>query len=248
MRYLIKFSYDGTNFHGFESQPNYRTIEDELNKALAYINNGIDTKLVASGRTDKGVHALGQIAHVDITVSITKEKLKRALNSLLPNDIHVIEVKSVANDFHARYMAKEKIYQYKLNMGEYNPIQRNYVYQFSHELDVLKMNKAIKYFIGKHDFRAFTETKEKRNNYEREIIEATIEEDSDILTFTFRGTGFIKYQVRNMVGLLIQIGLGKMDIEMVPKIIEGKTRSVGYRTAHPEGLYLVKVIYKKDVK
>ena len=248
MRYLIKFSYDGTNFHGFESQPDYRTIEDELNKALTYINNGKDTKLVASGRTDKGVHALGQMAHVDIMVSITEEKLKRALNSLLPNDIHVIDAKVVSEDFHARYMAKEKIYQYKLNMGEYNPIERNYVYQLSQKLDITKMNKAIKYFIGKHDFRAFTETKEKRNSYEREILEAKIKEDNDILTFTFRGTGFIKYQVRNMVGLLIQIGLGKKDVDSVPKIIEGKTRSVGYRTAHPEGLYLVQVIYKKDVK
>ena len=248
MRYLIKFSYDGTNFHGFESQPNYRTVEDELNKALKYINNNEVPKLVASGRTDKGVHALGQIAHVDITVSITEEKFKRALNSLLPNDIHVIETVRVDDDFHARYMAKEKIYQYKLNMGEYNPIERNYVYQFSHKLDINKMNKAIKYFIGKHDFRAFTETKEKRNSYEREILDATIEEDSDILTFTFRGNGFIKYQVRNMVGLLIQIGLGKKEIDSVLEILEGKNRSVGYRTAHPEGLYLVKVIYKKDVK
>ncbi len=248
MRYLLKFSYDGTLFHGFEKQIGYRTIQEEMEEALKYINNGNKTPLIASGRTDKGVHAKCQTAHVDIDVSITEDKLKRALNSLLPDDIHVIETKVVSNDFHARYMVLEKIYEYKLNMGEYNPIERFYIYQFGRKLDIKKMQEASKYFLGKHDFKSFTPNKDKRNSYEREIYEIKITEDNDILTFTFRANGFIKYQIRNMVGLLIQIGLGKKDIDSVSKILEGKNRSAGFKTAHPEGLYLVKVIYKKDVK
>lgn len=242
MRYLITFSYDGTNFHGFEKQVEYRTVQEEMENALTYINNK-ETSIVASGRTDKGVHAINQTCHVDIDVSITEYKLKCAMNSLLPNDIHVISTKMVDKDFHARYMVKEKVYTYKLNMGEFNPIERNYVYQFNRKLDIDKMRDAIKYFLGVHDFKAFTPNKDKRNNYIREIYEGTIEVNKDIVIFTFKGNGFIKYQIRNMVGLLMEIGLHRKDVSCVKTILENKNRSASYRTAHPEGLYLVDVIY-----
>ena len=242
MRYLVTFSYDGTNFNGFEMQPNLRTVEGELSKALNYINNK-ETKIVASGRTDKGVHAKGQTLHVDIDVLITKGKLKMAMNSLLPNDIHVLKVEAVSDDFHARYMVKEKQYEYKLNMGEFNPLERNYIYQFNHRLDVDVMKDAIKSFIGSHDFQSFTPSKTKKESYIREIYDAFIEVENDIVTFTFIGNGFIKYQIRNMVGLLIQIGLHKKDKTEIATILLNKNRSQGFRTAHPEGLYLVKVIY-----
>lgn len=242
MRYLVTFSYDGSNFNGFEKQPNLRTVEGELLKALNYINNK-DTKIVASGRTDKGVHARWQTLHVDIDVSITERKLKMAMNSLLPDDIHVLKTEVVNNDFHARYMVKKKIYEYKLNMGEFNPIERNYVYQFNRSLDIKMMEEAIKSFKGIHDFQSFTPAKAKKESYSREIYDAFIKVENDIITFTFIGNGFIKYQIRNMVGLLIQIGLHKKNKEEVAKILLKKNRSQGFRTAHPEGLYLVKVIY-----
>ena len=242
MRYLITFSYDGTSYHGYERQVGYKTIEEELNKALTYINNK-KTKIVSSGRTDKGVHAINQTGHADIDVKITEYKLKRAMNSLLPNDIHVISTKVVDDNFHARFNAKEKEYQYKLNMGEYNPCERNYIYQFNKELDIKKMQEAIKDFIGIHDFKSFTPNKEKKENYVREIYDANIKVKDNIVTFTFIGNGFIKYQVRNMVGLLIQIGLNKKDRDSVKTILNNKNRSQGFRTAHPEGLYLVRVKY-----
>jgi len=242
MRYLITFSYDGTSYHGYERQVGYKTIEEELNKALSFINNK-KTKIVSSGRTDKGVHALAQTGHVDIDVSITEYKLKRAMNSLLPNDIHVINTKIVDENFHARYNVKEKKYEYKLNMGEYNPCERNYIYQFNKKLDIDKMKDAIKDFIGIHNFKSFTPNKEKKDNYVREIYDAKITVKNDVVTFIFVGNGFIKYQVRNMVGLLIQIGLGKKDKNCIEKIFNNKDRSQGFRTAHPEGLYLVCVRY-----
>ena len=243
MRCLINFSYDGTNFNGYQKQEGLRTIQEEIEKALTFINGGRETTITSSGRTDKGVHAINQTAHFDINVDITLYKLKRALNSNLPEDIHVNDVKNVSNDFHARYMVKEKEYQYFLNMGEYNPMERNYVYQYCKKLDVNKMNKALEYFIGTHDFTSFTPTEDKRINNVRTIIKAKIIEKDNKLIFVFKGNGFIKYQIRNMVGYLIRVGENKKKAEDIPKILEAKDRRYASITAHPEGLYLVNVKY-----
>ena len=243
MRFLITFSYDGTNYSGYQKQKGKHTIQEEVEKVLKSINNGVYTRLEGSGRTDKGVHALCQKAHVDIDVDINEYKLKRAMNSLLPPDIHVINTEKVDNKFHARYGVKEKEYKYFLNMGEYDPTKRNYCYQYCRELDVKSMQEAIKYFIGEHDFESFTPTVDKRDNNVRTITKASLEEYNNILTFTFRGNGFIKYQVRNMVGYLIKVGEGKKKGSDIPKILEGKDRRLASITAHSEGLYLTDVKY-----
>ena len=243
MRYLITFSYDGSNFSGYQRQNGLRTIQEEMEKALKEINDGKDTIINSSGRTDKGVHALCQKAHVDMDVKITPYKLMRAMNSFLPEDIHVIKTEEVSDNFHARYNVKEKEYQYKLNMGEYNPIDRNYVYQYCKKLDVDKMKTAINYFLGTHDFESFTPSKDKRENYVRTINYVDMEEKNNILIFTFRGSGFIKYQIRNMVGYLIRVGEGKKKSEDIPKILKSKDRRMASITAHPEGLYLTNVMY-----
>lgn len=243
MRYLITFSYDGSNFSGYQRQNGLRTIQEEMEKALKEINDGKDTIINSSGRTDKGVHALCQKAHVDMDVKITPYKLMRAMNSFLPEDIHVIKTEEVSDNFHARYNVKEKEYQYKLNMGEYNPIDRNYVYQYCKKLDVDKMKTAINYFLGTHDFESFTPSKDKRENYVRTINYVNMEEKNNILIFTFRGSGFIKYQIRNMVGYLIRVGEGKKKSEDIPKILKSKDRRMASITAHPEGLYLTNVMY-----
>lgn len=244
MRYLITFSYDGTNFNGYQKQKGFRTVEEELEKALKFINNNQDTSVFSSGRTDKGVHALCQKAHFDISVFITEYKLKRALNSNLCEDIHVIDAKRVDDDFHARYMVKEKEYKYYLNMGEYNPIERNYVYQYCKKLDVTVMKEAIKDFIGVHNFQSFTPNKDKRNNYIREIYDARIVEEGDKLIFIFRGNGFIKYQIRNMVGYLIKIGEHKKDKDSILNVLKEQDRRYASITAKSEGLYLTDVVYK----
>ena len=243
MRYLITFSYDGTNFNGYQSQSGLRTIQEEIENALEGINDGKKTIITSSGRTDKGVHAICQKAHVDMSVNITPYKLMRALNSNLPSDIHVIKTEQVDNSFHARYMVKEKEYQYKLNIGEYNPCMRNLVYQYCKKLDIDAMKRAINYFIGTHNFKSFTPNKDKRENYVRTIKYANISLKDNIVTFTFRGNGFIKYQVRNMVGYLIRVGEGKKKGEDIPKILLSEDRRMASITAHPEGLYLTNVKY-----
>lgn len=243
MRYLIKFSYDGTNYSGFQKQKGLNTIEEKLEEALTKINNGKKTTITATGRTDKGVHALCQYGHADIDVNITEKKLKRAMNSNLPDDIHIIETKEVENNFHARYNVKEKEYKYYINLGEYNPLERNYVYQYNYELNIDNMKKAIKYFEGEHDFRSFVTDNKEKENCVRKISYTNIEKQDNIIIITFKGNGFLRYQVRNMVGLLIKIGENKISPDIVDKIIESKDRSKASKTAPAEGLYLTEVIY-----
>jgi tRNA pseudouridine38-40 synthase len=243
MRFLIKFTYDGTAYNGFQTQPGLDTIQERMETALQIINNGKKTNLVATGRTDKGVHALCQYAHADIDVDINEYKLKRAMNSNLPNDIHVIETKIIPEDFHARYNVKSKEYKYYINLGEYNPLERNYVFQYNYMLNKDAITEAIQVFLGTHDFRAFvTESKEKENCI-RTISYVNVEQKDNKLIITFRGDGFLRYQVRNMVGLLIRVGENKISTEEVEKILLSKDRTTTGKTAPPEGLYLTAVDY-----
>ncbi|MBR1937193.1 MAG: tRNA pseudouridine(38-40) synthase TruA [Bacilli bacterium] len=244
MKYLIKFSYDGTAYCGYQKQKQKPSIEEELEKALQKINNNSPTKVCATGRTDKGVHAYCQYAHTELNVDITEKKLKRAMNSNLPPDIHVIEAKIVDDDFHARYDVLEKTYEYLINTGEYNPIERNYVFQYNYQLNIDKMQEAIKYFLGTHDFRAFVTDNKEKENCIRTITKAEIETNNEKIKITFTGNGFLRYQVRNMVGILIKVGEEKISPEIVEKIIESKDRTKAGKTAPPEGLYLVNVKYK----
>ena len=241
MRFLIKFSYDGTNYSGYQKQPGLNTIEGKLEEALTKINNGVKTTITSTGRTDKKVHALSQYGHADIKVSITEYKLKRALNSNLPADIHVIDTKIVNDNFHARYNVAEKTYKYIMNLGEYNPIERNYVFQYNYKLNINAMKKAIKYFKGTHDFRAFVTDNKEKENCIRTITETNIEEDNNKLTITFTGNGFMRYQVRNMIGILIKVGENKLEPNKIKEIIESKDRLKAGKTAPAEGLYLVDV-------
>ena len=243
MRFLIKFSYDGSSYNGFQTQKGLETIQEKIEEALKIVNNNKTTPIIATGRTDKGVHALCQYGHADIDVNITEKKLKRALNSNLPEDIHVISTEIVDKDFHARYNVKEKEYQYKINTGEYNPLQRKYIFQYNYQLDTNSMKEAIKVFIGTHDFRAFVTDNKEKENCIRTITDANIKEKNNLITITFKGDGFLRYQVRNMVGILIRVGENKLSPKDVEKILESKDRTKSGKTAPPQGLYLVDVKY-----
>ena len=243
MRYRIKFSYDGSAYSGFQTQKGKETIQEKLEEALTKVNNSKKTSITATGRTDKGVHALAQYGHTDIDVNITENKLKRALNSNLPKDIHVIETKIVDDDFHARYQVKSKTYKYIINTGEYNPLERNYVYQYNYLLNIEEMKKAIEYFKGQHDFRAFVTNNKEKENCVRTINKVEIAKEKEKIIITFQGDGFLRYQVRNMVGILLRVGQEKIPPEAVKKILESKDRTKSGKTAPAEGLYLVDVEY-----
>lgn len=244
MRYLINFSYDGSKYCGYQMQPDLDTIQERLEKAVEIVNKGIRKTVQSSGRTDKGVHALDQYAHVDLDIDIEPYKLKRALNSNLPDDIYIRNVSVVDKDFHARYNVIEKEYKYCINLGEYNPIERNYVFQYNYKLDINSIVEAIKIFEGEHDFRAFVTENINKPNCVRKIEEAKVENFGEKLVFTFRGNGFLRYQVRNMVGILIKLGENKIDKNDLIKILESKNRDKGGVTAPANGLFLTKVKYK----
>ncbi len=246
MRYLITFSYDGTNFSGYQKQPRERTVQQELEKVLKQLNDNKKVEVHASGRTDAKVHALNQKAHFDIEVKITEEKLQKGMNSLLPEDIYIKKVEKVSDDFHARFNAIGKEYIYQINMGEYNPLERNYVYQYNKKLDIFEMERAMKYLEGTHNFKSFTKTDEEKNDYVRTLSQTNILRDSKDLqkiTLVFIGTGFLRYMVRNIVGTLIEIGEGKRKSEDIISILEQEDRTKAGKTADPEGLYLKNVFY-----
>lgn len=245
MRFLFKISYDGSNYFGYQRQNGLKTIQEKLEDALRIINAGKTTNIISTGRTDRGVHALSQYAHADIDINITPQKLKRAMNSNLPDDIHVISVKKVPDDFHARYNVKKKEYRYYMNLGEYNPIEKNYVYQYNYKLNIEKMSEAIKYFEGKHDFRAFVTENKDKINCVRTIEKVNIRKlPNKKIVFIFVGDGFMRYQIRNMVGILIMVGQEKITPSTVKEILDSKDRSKNGKTAPSQGLYLTKVIYK----
>ena len=191
MRYLIRFSYDGTGFSGYQKQPGERTVEGMLENALYNINNHTETRIFSSGRTDRGVHALGQVAHFDIDVNITLYKLKCALNSLLPEDIHVLSTEIVDKNFHARYNAISKTYIYKINVGEYSPIDRNHVYQYCKDLNFDNMRLAINDFLGEHDFKPFVSEEAIKSSYVRTIYSVDMKKEGDIITISFTAFNFI---------------------------------------------------------
>ena len=243
-RYLITFSYDGSGYKGYQRQLGKGTIEDELMRVLKVINNK-KTLVFASGRTDAGVHALAQTAHFDLDVDIEPDNLKKALNSLLNADIRVVGVKEASNDFHARYNVKAKEYIYKINLGSYNVFERNYVYQYNSDLDIKRIKKASKCFVGKFDFKSFTSLgkSEKDKDCIREIYNIKVKKENDILLIAFRGSGFLRYMVRNIVGTLIEVGKGNINVDEIPRIIDKKDREAAGPTAPPEGLYLKEVFY-----
>lgn len=244
MRYLMRFSYDGTLFYGYQKQIDKRTVQGEIESVLNKITNS-NIVISASGRTDALVHANNQYAHFDYDKAIDLDKFKYSLNCLLPDDIYIKSISLVSNEFHARYDVLEKTYIYKLNIGEYSPMDRNYIYQYNKSLDIDNMKLAIKKFVGVHNFKSFTTNNPKIKDYNREIYEANISVENNILIFKFRGNGFLQYMVRNMVGFLIEVGCGKRNYNDVVSVLKSEDRTKAGIMASGCGLYLDNVIYKK---
>ena len=246
MRFFITFAYDGSKYNGYQKQPHKKTIQDEIEKALKQLNGGKAISIVASGRTDAGVHAYNQRAHFDMDKKITPEKIKSALNSLIPDDIYIKKVFEVDDNFHARFNVKAKEYIYKINMGVYNPIEKDYIYQYNKKLDISEMERALKYIEGTHDFRSFVKIDEEKDDYTRTIVQTSLIRDNknvNQLTISILGTGFMRYMVRNIVGMLIEIGEGKYKSEDIINILKAKDRTQAGMCAPACGLYLRDVYY-----
>lgn len=245
MRYFMTFSYDGSEFFGYQKQNDKRTIQGELESVLTKINGEKEVSVSASGRTDAGVHAMNQKAHFELESEIECGKLMDSMNKMLPDDIYIKSIEEVSENFHARFDVTGKEYIYQINMGEYNPLERKYVYQHNKKLDVVEMQRAMKYLEGTHSFKSFTKSDEEKD-FVRTLSQTNITRDMrDVnkISLSFVGSGFLRYMVRNIVGTLIEIGEGKRRSEEIIEILKSEDRTKAGKTANPEGLYLKNVFY-----
>ncbi|MDC3414609.1 tRNA pseudouridine(38-40) synthase TruA [Aquibacillus sp. 3ASR75-11] len=237
--------YDGTWFSGYQIQPNGRTVQEELETALTKIHKGRVVKVVASGRTDAGVHAKGQVIHFDSDLHIQKENWKKALNTLLPDDILIDEVSIMNIPFHARFDVKEKEYRYfVLNTKAQDVFRRHFAYHVPYDLDIASMQQACEFVKGKHDFTSFCASHSGvKGDKVRTIYAASCEKEQGLITITFKGNGFLYNMVRILVGTLLEVGEGERKPSDLPSIIQAANRETAGKTAPPQGLFLWKVSY-----
>lgn len=243
MKYKIVFSYDGSKYFGYAIQENERnTIQEVVEKSISTILNS-ETKIYASGRTDKGVHALNQVATFDYDKKINLSKFRNGLNKMLPNDIFIKKASKVDDEFNARFSCKSKTYLYVINLGDYNPFLRNFEYTIK-DLDMKLMRQCAKLFIGEHCFQNFTSKKEDQDNFVRIIYKISFKETKDNhILVEFKGNGFMKYMVRKLMGAIIEVGRGHISLEFVKKLLDSSKRDIITYTAPPHALFLKKVEY-----
>ena len=239
----LTIEYDGKDFYGWQKQPNKLNIQGEIEKAIYNITKE-EVDLIGSGRTDAGVHALGQIANFKTNSNISIEKLPLALNSQLKNSIIIKKAEVVDERFHSRYNAKQKTYRYIINNSQCGTaIYRNLEYCFSIELDVEKMKEATKYFEGEHDFKAFKSSGTSGKNSVRTIYKAIVKKEGERIIIELTGNGFLYNMVRIISGTLLDVGMGKIAPDEIEDIIESKDRQKAGKTLPAHGLYLVEVLY-----
>lgn len=239
-RYMIKLSYKGTNYHGWQIQPNATTVQGVVNKALSIIlNSNIDT--TGSGRTDTGVHAEVQVIHFDVANTLD-DKFIYKLNGILPADIAVQEVKNVSTEFHARFDASSRAYQYRIKKIK-DPFLQNSYYRFSYSLDVQLMNRAASTLLNYSNFESFSKVKTDVKTFDCTITEAYWEQLGDLLQFNIKANRFLRGMVRALVGTILDVGLKKITIEEFENIIKAKDRTKAGRAVPPEGLFLTEVNY-----
>ena len=256
----LTVSYDGTDFSGFQRQANARSVQAELELALAAIE-GRHVTVAGAGRTDAGVHALGQVASFKLSNTIAEGDLFRALNAKLPEDVRVLSVDAAAAGFNARFSARSKMYRYRIsNTRVMSPFQRRFAWHISRALDMAAMNQAAQELLGEHDFSCFqakgspptrkgrAEPITEKRTSRRMMTHAIWTEDplaagGRLLTFEIAGTGFLKYMVRTIVGTLVEVGDGRRSASSFRDLLDSGNRASAGPTAPPSGLYLVRVDY-----
>lgn len=238
-------AYDGTNFAGYQSQPGMRTVQAEIDKALRKIHKEDTVFSVASGRTDAGVHAWGQVIHFDTPLGLPLDRWKTALNVLLPKDVRIVDAVFVNDDFHARYSATGKTYQFKWSASEVqSPFERNYAVHLERwRPDIERMREAAQYLIGTHDFTSYCSSKTATSNKVRTVRKLELEQNGEDLIMTIEGDGFLYNMVRTIAGMLFAVGIGWNEPLDIKEILEARDRKRAGKTAAAHGLYLMNVTY-----
>lgn len=242
----LTIEYDGKDFNGWQKQPNKLNIQGEIERAIAELTGDEKIDLIASGRTDAGVHALGQVANFKTeNMSIPIEKFALAVNTKLKKSIRVIKAEEVDERFHSRYTCKRKTYRFVINNNECeSSIYRNLEYHMPVKLDIDKMQRAIKYFEGEHDFKGFKASGTSSKSSVRTIYKAEVKPaENGRIHIELTGNGFLYNMVRIIAGTLVDVGMGKIPVEDIPDIIESGDRMRAGKTLPPNGLFLLRVEY-----
>lgn len=242
-KYKLTIAYDGTNFGGWQIQPNAESIQEHLQKALTTILRE-EIHVSGSGRTDAGVHALAQVAHFKTSQEIEPQRIQHSLNGILPKTIRIRSLELAPDDFHARFSAKRKIYHYHLHTSQtQSPFNRLYRTHIRHELNIDTIKLATTHLIGTHDFTSFANEGGAKTNPNKTLYSINIVPETEGLRLEFEGNGFLYKMVRNIVGTLLDTATGKLNPNDIPAILETKDRKRASQAAPPQGLFLIKVIY-----
>lgn len=248
-RLKCTIAYDGTNYCGYQSQPKGKTVQQEIERALKKFHKGQDIRSHASGRTDAGVHAKGQVLHFDSPLSIPPRGWENGLNTLLPDDIAVVKVEAVDGDFHARYSAEIKEYRYYFYTSKEKDIfQRHHAYHFPYRIDEEKIREAASKLCGKHDFSSFCSAKTVVEDKVRTVYNIELERQGSLCVFRFVGNGFLYNMVRILVATLLDVGQGRIHPDEMEEILAMKNRERTRKTAPAHGLYLWRVAYSKEAQ
>ena len=243
MRYVLKIAYDGTHFCGWQEQPNGISVQSALSEA-AWQAFGIRAVFTASGRTDSGVHALGQVCHVDMDVSVPPEKLADALNCRLPSSVSVLSSAAAPEGFDANRSAKKKTYVYRMyNSPRRNPLKDRYSVHIRGAIDIDAMHRAAQLFVGEHDFKAYCASRSQVKTTVRTVYSFNAEQDGEDITLSVCGNGFLYNMVRTLAGTVLGCAQGVITCERVLRSLDEGDRSLAGRTMPPNGLCLTEVDY-----
>ena len=245
MRLLCQVAYKGTNYQGWQKQKDAPTVQETIEKVISKVLNS-EINIYGSGRTDSGVHAQRQYFHFDVEKDVDIDKLRYSLNCLLPKDIFINEIKQVSDDFHARYSAKSKTYTYIIRLDERNPFNYEFETTYPMPVDINLLMTSLKQFEGTHNFQDFTSKEEDEDNYVRTIYSVEVSYIEQVKQFivSFKGNGFMRYMVRNMVGTALAIASKKEKEDYITYHLSKKeNREIVPYKAPAEGLFLVDVNY-----
>lgn len=240
MRYLLTIKYDGSKFNGFQRLKNNDSVQKKIEDALSTILK-TDIKIKGAGRTDRGVHAVGQRAHFDADIKMDLDKFIYVLNNLLKPYIIVDKCQAVDDELHARHSVKEKMYSYRINIGEYDPLLADYFLQPNYKINYKLLKKACGLFVGKHDFRNFVSGE--RNDYVSTITKVKVTKAFGFIAIDFYGQGFYRYMIRSMVGAALEVAKGNVNLETIKDMLNNCDIKKILPVAPANGLYLEKIWY-----
>jgi len=244
-RYFIRFAYNGNNYHGWQIQPNATAVQEILNRAVSLLSRE-KISVVAAGRTDAGVHAKEMYGHIDFQNFIPDENFIFKLNSFLPKDISIYEIRKVRQDAHARFDATSRRYEYWISTRK-DPFMQGKAWMFYKDMDLDKMNEAAKLLLGRHDFESFSKTHSDVNNFFCTVEEAEWVVRDHYFVFYIKANRFLRNMVRAIVGTLVDVGLGKMSLEELQMAIDAKDRGKTGTSVPGEALYLCEVNYPDSI-